>query len=316
MDGFRLPLGEAAATAVEWLIANAGGFFGVLRTIFKGMYDALYLVLGADYFWIVPGSLAVTGMSVIIVLATVVALLARGWLFGIGTAVGLLLIATVDQWDNAMATLSLVIVATFWALVIAIPLGILAAKSDRFSQLIRPVLDFLQTMPAFVYLIPALLLLRVGVAPGIVATIVFSLAPGVRLTELGIRGVDAEVVEAGQAFGSAPGRILRQIQLPLALPTIMAGVNQVIMLALSMVVIAGMVGAGGLGGDIYASLGRLDTALGVEAGLSVVIIAIILDRLTGAFGKRMGVLAAARDLLARRRAARAAAPAAPAAAPA
>ncbi|WP_029149768.1 ABC transporter permease subunit [Microbacterium indicum] len=304
MDFPRLPLGSWAADVVDWLVANAHGLFDVLRTIFTSMYNALYTLLGADYFWIVPGQLAVTGMSLVIVVIVAIALLARGWVFGAGTLIGMLFIASVAQWDNAMATLSLVIVATFWSLVIAIPLGIAAAKSNRFSAIIRPVLDLLQTMPAFVYLVPALLLLRVGVAPGIVATILFSLAPGVRLTELGIRGVDSEVVEAGQAFGAAPSRILRQIQLPLALPSIMAGVNQVIMLSLSMVVIAGMVGAGGLGGDVYASLGRLDTALGVEAGLSVVVIAIILDRLTGAFGKKMGLLAQIRAFVAKRRSAK------------
>ncbi|MBF0814927.1 ABC transporter permease subunit [Microbacterium paludicola] len=302
MDGMiRLPIGDIAEGVVSWLVANASGLFAVLRTVFKGMYDVLYGVLGADYFWIVPGQLAVTGMSLIIVLFAVIALLARGWVFAAGTTAGLLLIASVAQWDNAMATLSLVIVATFWALLISIPLGILAARSDGVSRVMRPILDFLQTMPAFVWLIPALVLLRVGVAPGIVATIIFALAPGVRMTELGIRGVDSEVVEAGHAFGSSPGRILRQIQLPLALPTIMAGVNQVIMLALSMVVIAGMVGAGGLGSDIVQSLGTLDTALGAEAGISVVIIAIVLDRLTGAFGKRMGVFAWIRERAQRRR---------------
>jgi ABC-type proline/glycine betaine transport system permease subunit len=145
------------------------------------------------------------------------------------------------------------------------------------------VLDFLQTMPAFVYLIPAMLIFGVGPVPGMVATIVFALAPGVRLTELGIRGVDPEIVEAGHAFGASPGRILRQIQLPLALPSIMAGVNQVIMLSLSMVVIAGMVGAGGLGGQVVQSLSRIDIGLGVEAGLSVVILAMILDRVTSGF---------------------------------
>ena len=128
-------------------------------------------------------------------------------------------------------------------------------------------------------------MLRVGVVPGIVATIIFSMAPGVRFTELGIRGVDQEVVEAGHAFGSSPARILRQIQLPLARPTIMAGVNQVIMLSLSMVVIAGMVGAGGLGGDVVASLSRIDAGLGFEAGIAVVILAIFLDRVTASFGK-------------------------------
>ncbi|CBT75741.1 MULTISPECIES: ABC transporter permease [Glutamicibacter] len=279
MDNFRIPIGDVSEDAIDWIIANLDGFFSVLRTIFIEMYDGLYLVLSTPSF------------AVVTILIGLIALLARGWQFMLGAVLGLLVIVGVDQWENAMSTLALVIVAAFWALLIALPLGIWAAKSDGFSQVVRPVLDFLQTMPAFVYLIPALMLFRVGVAPGIVATIIFALAPGVRFTELGIRSVDSEVVEAGQAFGSSPGRILRQIQLPLALPTIMAGVNQVIMLSLSMVVIAGMVGAGGLGGDVISSLSRLDTALGVEAGLAVVILAMILDRLTNAFGRQSGLFA-------------------------
>ena len=279
MDNFRIPIGDVSEDAIDWIIANLDGFFSVLRTIFIEMYDGLYLVLSTPSF------------AVVTILIGLIALLARGWQFMLGAVLGLLVIVGVDQWENAMSTLALVIVAAFWALLIALPLGIWAAKSDGFSQVVRPVLDFLQTMPAFVYLIPALMLFRVGVAPGIVATIIFALAPGVRFTELGIRSVDSEVVEAGQAFGSSPGRILRQIQLPLALPTSMAGVNQLIMLTLSMVVIAGMVGAGGLGGDVISSLSRLDTALGVEAGLAVVILAMILDRLTNAFGRQSGLFA-------------------------
>ncbi|MGO3343491.1 MAG: ABC transporter permease [Glutamicibacter arilaitensis] len=260
MDNFRIPIGDVSEDAIDWIIANLDGFFSVLRTIFIEMYDGLYLVLSTPSF------------AVVTILIGLIALLARGWQFMLGAVLGLLVIVGVDQWENAMSTLALVIVAAFWALLIALPLGIWAAKSDGFSQVVRPVLDFLQTMPAFVYLIPALMLFRVGVAPGIVATIIFALAPGVRFTELGIRSVDSEVVEAGQAFGSSPGRILRQIQLPLALP-------------------AGMVGAGGLGGDVISSLSRLDTALGVEAGLAVVILAMILDRLTNAFGRQSGLFA-------------------------
>ncbi|MCW4466252.1 ABC transporter permease subunit [Glutamicibacter sp. MNS18] len=289
MDEFRIPLGDTAEKGIDWIINNLSGLFSVLRTIFIEMYDALYMVLGTPPFWVV------------IIAVGVISLLARGWQFMLGSVLGLVLIVGMNQWTNAMVTLALVLVATFWALLIALPLGIWAAKSTTVSNIVRPVLDFLQTMPAFVYLIPALMLFRVGVAPGIVATIVFALAPGVRFTELGIRSVDKEVVEAGYAFGSSPGRIMRQIQLPLALPTIMAGVNQVIMLSLSMVVIAGMVGAGGLGGDVISSLSRLDTALGVEAGLAVVILAMILDRLTNAFGRQSGVFAL---LMKKRKAAR------------
>jgi len=268
----RIPFGSWVSDVVDLVTTNLGGFFDVVRLVFSFFYEWVAYFLSAPPFW-----------AVVIVIAAL-AFVAKGWKFAVGTAVGLLFIGTVNQWENAMSSLALVLVASTLAIALSIPLGVLAAKSDVASAIIRPVLDFMQTTPAFVYLIPALLLFRVGVVPGIVATIVFAMAPGVRLTELGIRGVDQEVVEAGQAFGSSPWRILRQIQLPLAKPSIMAGVNQVIMLSLSMVVIAGMVGAGGLGGDIVASLNRIDVGLGAEAGVSVVILAIVLDRMTAALG--------------------------------
>jgi ABC-type proline/glycine betaine transport system permease subunit len=274
MNEFRIPLGESAENVVDFITDVFGGFFAVLRAIFAALYDAVDLVLATPPFWAV------------IVVAVALAFFVRGWKFALGSAVGFLLIVGVDQWDNAMDTLALVLVASAIAIAISVPVGILAARSDTASKIIKPILDFMQTMPAFVYLIPALILFRVGVVPGIVATIIFAMAPGVRLTELGIRGVDKEVVEAGQAFGASPGRILRQIQLPLALPSISAGINQVIMLSLSMVVIAGLVGAGGLGAEVVASLGRVDVGLGFEAGLAVVILAIFLDRLTASFGTR------------------------------
>ncbi|MHA3683109.1 ABC transporter permease [Leucobacter sp. HY1910] len=274
MTDFRLPLGDGANAVVDWLTSSADGLFTVIRSVLNSAYAGLDFVFATPPFW-----------AIIIVLAAI-AWLAKGWKLALGTTIGLLVIVGVDQWDEAMSTLALVILASVIALLIAIPLGILAARNDSASKVIRPILDFLQTMPAFVYLIPALMFFSVGVVPGIVATIVFALAPGVRLTELGIRGVDSEVVEAGYAFGSTPGRILRQIQLPLAMPSIMAGVNQVIMLSLSMVVIAGMVGAGGLGGEVVKALNRIDIGLGFEAGVSVVILAMILDRTTGALGTR------------------------------
>lgn len=274
MNDFRLPLGDGAKAVVDWLTTSAEGLFSVIKLVLNGAFEALNFVLAEPPFW-----------AIIIVLA-VAAWLAKGWKLALGTVIGLLVIVGVDQWGAAMNTLALVLVASLIALAIAIPLGILAARSDTASKVIRPILDFLQTMPAFVYLIPAIMFFSVGAVPGIVATIVFALAPGVRLTELGIRGVDSEVVEAGYAFGSTPGRILRQIQLPLAMPSIMAGVNQVIMLSLSMVVIAGMVGAGGLGGEVVKALNRIDVGLGFEAGVSVVILAMILDRTTGALGTR------------------------------
>lgn len=272
LDDIRLPLGDWVETGVDWITDNLAVLFDIIRTVVSGIFDVVEVAFTE------PPAI------VMIVVLALIAFLVRGWRMGVGTVVGLVVIALVDQWDNAMATLALTVVAALLALLLAIPLGIWAARSDTVSAIVRPVLDFLQTMPAFVYLIPAILLFGIGVVPGIIATIAFAMAPGVRLTELGIRGVNREIVEAGAAFGASPGRILRQIQLPLALPTIMTGVNQIIMLSLSMVVIAGMVGAGGLGQDIVQALQRIDVGFGFEAGLSVVILAIVLDRVTNALG--------------------------------
>jgi glycine betaine/proline transport system permease protein len=270
----RLPLGDAVDTAITWVTSTFSGVFSAIKSVLEGAYDGLDTVLSGPPFWFIAVALAL------------VALFAKGWKLAVGTLVGLVVIAGVDQWGNAMDTLALVILASLVALVLAIPLGIWAAGNDRVSRTVRPVLDFMQTMPAFVYLIPTVVIFRVGVVPGIVATVIFAMAPGVRFTELGLRQVDREVVEAGHAFGSTDGRILRQIQLPLAMPTIMAGVNQVIMLSLSMVVISGMVGAAGLGGAVVQALQRVNVSLGFEAGLSVVILAMFLDRVTSALGTR------------------------------
>ena len=275
-DFFRLPLGQWVEDGIDYITATFGIFFDVIKFMIASVADGMNFLFTSPPFW------------VMLIIFAAIAFIARGWLFSVGTTVGFLLILSLDQWDNAMDTLALVLVAAAIAVLISVPLGILAAKYQTVSTIVKPVLDFLQTMPAFVYLIPALILFRIGDVPGIVATVLFALAPGVRLTELGIRGVDKEVVEAGQAFGSSPSRILRQIQLPLALPSIMAGINQVIMLSLSMVVIASMVGAGGLGKPVIQSLSRADVSLGFEAGLSVVLLAIFLDRLTASFGTGKG----------------------------
>lgn len=288
MEWFRLPLGEWVKVAVDVIGDVFGGVFDVIAAVLGAVYGGLEWLLATPPFWVIA------------LVFAAIAFLVRGWKLAVGTALGLLLIAAVDQWDTAMATLALVLVASAVAVLIAIPIGIWAARNDRVSRAVRPVLDFLQTMPAFVYLIPAIFFFGVGAVPGMIATVLFALAPGVRLTELGIRGVDKEVVEAGYAFGASPGRVLRQIQIPLALPSIMAGVNQVIMLSLSMAVIAGMVGAGGLGGEIVRALGRINVGLGFEAGISIVIIAMMLDRITASLGtgeraKRVAAAKTARD---------------------
>ncbi|GAA1110087.1 ABC transporter permease [Arthrobacter flavus] len=268
----RIPVGEGVETVFDWVDDNLGSFFTSVRDVILGATDGLADALNT------PAPL------VMVILFSLLALLVKDWKFALVAFVGLIFVIGVDQWENAMTTLALVLIATFIALVIAIPLGIVAAKSDSMSNAIRPVMDLMQTMPAFVWLVPVVTLFSIGVAGGVVATVIFALPPGVRLTELGIRQVDSEVVEAGHAFGSTPGQILRGIQLPLALPTIMAGVNQVIMLALSMAVIAGLVGAGGLGGAVTSSISQLDIGLGFEAGLSVVVLAIFLDRATAGVG--------------------------------
>lgn len=278
----RLPLGEWVAEATEWLTSTFEVAFDAIKAGLAQVYDVLSGALGAPPFWLV------------IIVFAALAWWLRSWRFALFTAVGFYLIRALDQWLTAMDTLALVIMAATVSVVLAIPLGIWAARSETVSHVVRPVLDFMQTMPAMVYLIPSLAAFGIGAVPGMVATVVFAMPPGVRLTELAIRQVDPEVVEAGRAFGSPPGRILRQIQLPLALPTIMAGVNQVIMLALSMVVLASMVGAGGLGSEVLSALGRVDVARGVEAGLAVVILAIYLDRLLSSLGDRAPVARAAR----------------------
>ncbi|MFF0475677.1 ABC transporter permease/substrate binding protein [Streptomyces sp. NPDC004284] len=274
----RLPLGQWVDSSVDWLQAQFSWLFDAVSTGVTGLYDGVDAVLSAPQPLLLAGILAV------------VAWWLRGLAAGVLAFAGLALVDSVQLWDEAMATLSLVLVATLVTLVIAVPLGIWAARSKTVSTVLRPVLDFMQTMPAMVYLIPGIIFFGVGVVPGIFATIVFALAPGVRMTELGIRQVDGELVEAAEAFGTTPRNTLLRVQLPLALPTIMAGVNQVIMLGLSMVVIAGMVGGGGLGGAVYRAIGNVDIGLGFEAGVSIVVLAMYLDRMTGALGRQVSPL--------------------------
>lgn len=272
MDGFRIPLGSWVATGVDWIKTNLDGLLDVVSLVVTSLVEGLTFLLLLPYFYVV------------IVIAALIAWVVRSWQLAIGTVVSFTLIVAMGLWVPAMQTLALVLVAALVAVVIAIPLGIWSARNATVRTVLKPVLDFMQTMPAFVYLIPAIVFFSIGVVPGLVATVIFALPPGVRLTELGIRGVDSETVEAGQAFGAKPGQILRGIQLPLAMPTILAGVNQVIMLALSMAVIAGMAGADGLGKMVVEAISTVNIAKGVEAGLGVVLIAVFLDRVTAALG--------------------------------
>lgn len=267
-----LPLGSMVNQGVKLMLEHGGTFFdsiGSLVEQFAGQVEALFQAIP---FWVV------------ILLTVALGVWRLSWRFGLFALVSLLVIRITGFWDQTMVTLALVFSATFISLLVGVPLGILCARSTKVSALVRPVLDFMQTMPAFVYLIPAAMLFGLGRVPGILATVIFAMPPVVRLTSLGIRQVNSEQVEAGQAFGCTSLQLLWKVQLPIALPTLMAGVNQTIMMALSMVIIASMVGAGGLGNDVLASIQRLDIGLGFESGLAVVLLAIILDRLTESFG--------------------------------
>lgn len=271
-ENFTVPIGDWADALFDWI-----------NNTFKWLLDFISLVIG----WVVEnladGFAAVPPLVMIIILAAI-AWFFRSWQLAIGTIITMLLIVGMEMWENAMYTLALVLVATLVAIIIAVPVGIGAARSNTFSAILKPILDFMQTMPAFIYLLLAVVFFHIGFVPGVFATILFAVAPGVRLTELGIRGVDSETVEAGKAFGATPGQILRGVQLPLAMPTIMAGVNQVILLSLSMAVVAGMAGADGLGKEVIAAITTINIPLGINAGLGIVFLAIFLDRVTAALG--------------------------------
>lgn len=231
------------------------------------------------------GALTAIPFSVGVVIFVILALWRVGLGFAVLTAVCLWLVSHMGLWMAMMETLSLVIASTLIAMLIGLPLGIAMARKDVVASIVRPILDLMQTMPAFVYLIPAAMFFGLGAVPGAIATVIFAMPPVVRLTNLGIRQVHAEFVEAGNAFGCTSSQLLFKVQLPNALPSIMAGINQTIMLSLSMVVIASMIGAGGIGNTVLTGIQRLDVGTGFEGGLAVVILAVILDRLTQSLGK-------------------------------
>ncbi len=266
-----LPIGDKISDLVDFLLIHFQGFFDIIEVIVKFMGD------GFEDALMIPPAL------VLIIAITALAFWRVNWMFGIFTALALYLIGCLQLWDQTISTLALVLTATCLSLAIGIPIGIAMAKSNIIELLCRPLLDLMQTMPAFVYLIPAAMFFGLGKVPGIIATVIFAMPPAVRLTNLGIRSVPKEMVEAGLAFGCTPRQLLFKVQIPNAMPSIMAGVNQNIMLALSMVVIASMIGAGGLGNEVLIGIQRMEIGDGFEGGLAVVIIAIILDRITQSF---------------------------------
>jgi glycine betaine/proline transport system permease protein len=279
-----LPLGEWVDQAVKFVVDNDGGTLERLGSGIGSMTEAVELGLQALPVWLVAALLVLMGLWRV------------GWKFAVFCLACCVVIAGTGFWPQTMVTLALIFAATLISLVMGLPLGIWVAKSDRVAALVRPTLDFMQTMPAFVYLIPAAMLFGLGRVPGVLATVIFAMPPVVRLTSLGIRQVNKEQVEAGVTFGCTPLQVLFKVQIPGAMPSIMAGINQTIMMALSMVIIASMVGAGGLGNDVLASIQRLDIGLGFESGLAVVLLAIMLDRITETFGAQ-GVRKSLRERL-------------------
>ena len=261
-------VGATADSIVSWLLGNGGALFSLINTVILVLTEILEQLLNAPAPWL---------------LALVVALLGL-WrvsaAFGLVSLLGLNLVQAMGLWEPMVSSLALVMTASLLALAIGLPLGVLAARQRSIWQLTRPLLDLMQTMPAFVYLIPAVMLFSTGAVPSVIATLIFAMPPVVRLTVLGIRQVPADLIEAGRSFGCSEWQLLTKVQLPNALPTLMTGVNQTIMLALSMVVIASMIGGGGLGDVVLRGIQQLNIGLGFEGGLAVVILAVILDRLS------------------------------------
>ncbi|MFP4170149.1 MAG: ABC transporter permease [Methanomassiliicoccales archaeon] len=267
--GPKIPLGDGVEWLVDWIEANLGFVLDAITDILGFLLD---MVQGA-----------LTGLpdwAMIIVIALVAFVISRKFILSVLSIFALLLLSNMGLWSLAMETLSLVLVAALVCLIVGIPVGITCSRNETFNRVVTVILDFMQTMPAFVYLIPAVIFFGLGNVPGLVATVIFAMPPSIRLTNLGIRQVPDELNEVADSFGSTYWQKLTKVQIPVAMPTIMAGINQVIMLSLSMAVIAAMIGARGLGYLVLVGIQRVDIALGFEAGLGIVIIAIILDRIT------------------------------------
>jgi len=277
LDG-ALPLQAWINEGLSWVVAHFRPFFQAVRAPIDATLNAAsHLLLAAPS----------------LVVIAIIGLLA--WQFtsrtlAVGTVLALLVVSMLGVWPEAMVTLSLVLTSLAFCLAIGLPLGIFLASSDRAQNILRPLLDAMQTTPAFVYLVPVVMLFGIGNAPGVIVTIIFALPPLVRLTNLGIRQVRPDLIEAARAYGASPWQLLTRVQFPLAMPSIMAGINQSLMLSLSMVVIASMIAVGGLGQMVLRGIGRLDMGLATVGGLGIVLLAIMLDRLTQAMGQpRRGV---------------------------
>ncbi|WP_341888835.1 ABC transporter permease subunit [Variovorax sp. YR752] len=272
---WRTPLRDATNALIESLVVDHGDQFERLSNGLLGVLVAIEQGLRSTPPWVVLAVTAALGLAA-----------SRRWAFALLAAAGLWLVGALGQWDQAMQTLALVLVSVLVSLVLGLPLGVLCARSSGLRRLVMPMLDLMQTIPSFVYLIPAAMLFGLGKVPAILATVIYAAPPLIRLTDLGIRQVSAEAVEAARAFGATRGQLLVKVQIPLSLPTILQGINQTTMMALAMVVIASMIGARGVGETVLVGLQRNDPGTGLIGGLVIVILAIVLDRLMQAGGAR------------------------------
>ena len=272
-DGAMIPLDEWVDSGLTWTVDN-----------FRPAFQAVRVPIDATLNGIEHGLLAVPPL-LMIALIGLIAWQASGRRLAFGTVLSLLVIGFIGAWSEAMVTLSLVLTSVVFCMLLGLPLGILMARSERLEKIARPLLDAMQTTPAFVYLVPVVMLFGIGNVPGVIVTIIFALAPLVRLTSLGIRQVRPDLIEAARAYGASPWQMLTKVQMPLAMPSIMAGINQSLMLSLSMVVIASMIAVGGLGLMVLRGIGRLDMGLATVGGIGIVILAILLDRVTQAMGR-------------------------------
>lgn len=267
-----VPVAPWIELAVDWLVDNMGVVFDSMKKPIAFVLITIERVLLWLPWW--------AGVALVVLFGWRLA----GARVAILCGVGMFLIQVLGLWELSMATLALAITAVLICNAVGIPLGVLAARSDRVEAAVRPILDFMQTMPAFVYLIPAIMFFGIGKVPGVMACVIYGLPPAVRLTNLGIRQVPSELVEVAHAFGSTRRQLLFKVQLPLALPSIMAGVNQTLMLSLGMVVLAAMIAAGGLGREVLFALGQVDIGRGFVAGTCIVVLAMVLDRITQSLG--------------------------------
>ncbi len=271
--GYVLPVSDWAQQGVNWLARVARPAFQVIRAPIAALLDGLLTLLRA-----LPPSVLI---GAIFLIAWQISSLR----LAVGCTLGLLLLGFIGVWDDTMITVAIIVASVVICTILGIPLGVATAKSRRLAAVVRPILDVMQTCPAFVYLVPIVMLMGIGNVPGVAVTVIFALPPLVRLTDLGIRQVPPSIVEAAQAMGASPSQILIDVELPLALHTIMAGVNQTLMMALSMVVVASMISVEGLGLLVLRGIGRLDMGLAAVGGIGIVVLAMVLDRLTQAIAQ-------------------------------